>query len=67
MNKLLFIFERDFNEDIVLIAYNHKDLEDYLNNNYDWFEIEVSETNVIIREREGYLTEVVTLNWAKHI
>ena len=67
MNKLLFTLKIDFGSDITLIANNHKDLEDYLKSNYDWFRIEVKEDSVIIKEREGYENEIATLEWVKHI
>jgi len=67
MNKLVFTFKNDWNADVVLIANNHKDLEDYLNSNYDWFKIEVGENIVIIKERDGYEDETATLQWVKHI
>ena len=67
MNKLVFTLKNDWGSDIVLIANNHKDLEDYLNANYDWVRIEVKEDSVIIKEREGYENEIATLEWVKHI
>lgn len=67
MNKLLFKLQRDFNDDITLITNNHKDLEDYLNENYDWHKIEVKEDSVIIKEREGYENDIALLEWVKHI
>lgn len=67
MNKLVFTLKNDWGSDIVLIANNHKDLEDYLNTNYDWVRIEVKEDSVIIKEREGYENEIATLEWVKHI
>ena len=67
MNKLVFTLKNDWSTDIVLIANNHKDLEDYLNSNYDWFKIEVKEDSVIIKEREGYENKIATLEWVKHI
>ena len=67
MNKLVFTLKNDWGSDIVLIANNHKDLEDYLNANYDWFRIEVKEDSVIIKAREGYENEIATLEWVKHI
>jgi hypothetical protein len=67
MNKLLFKLQRDFNDDITLITNNHKDLEDYLNENYDWYKIEVKEDSVIIKEREGYENDIALLEWVKHI
>jgi len=67
MNKLLFTLKIDWGSDVVLIANNHKDLEDYLNSNYDWFKIEVKEDSVIIKERDGYENEIATIEWVKHI
>ena len=63
MNKLLFTLERSFNDDITLISNNHKDLEDYLINNYDWFKIEVCDDYVKVVECEGYETDFGTLKW----
>jgi hypothetical protein len=67
MNKLLFKYDRNFNDNIILIANNHKDLEDYLRANYDWFKIAVNDDTVRIIEREGYETEFVNLEWVKQI
>ena len=67
MNKLLFKLEIDFGTDIVLIANNHKDLEDYLINNYDWYSLDVKEDSVVIKCREGYENDYATLEWVKHI
>ena len=67
MNKLVFTLKNDWGSDIVLIANNYKDLEDYLNSNYDWVRIEVKEDSVIIKEREGFENEIATLEWVKHI
>ena len=67
MNKLVFTLKNDWGSDIVLIANNYKDLEDYLKSNYDWFRIEVKEDSVIIKEREGYENEIAILEWVKHI
>jgi len=68
MNKLVFTLKKYWSsDDIVLIANNHKDLEDYLNSNYDWFRVEVKEDIVIIKEREGFENEIATLEWIKHI
>lgn len=67
MNKLLFTLERDWDDPIILVANNHKDLEDYLRTNYDWYSIEVKEDHVNIKTRLGYETEVAQLKWVKHI
>lgn len=67
MNKLVFILSDDCGTKLVLVANNHKDLEDYLKNNYDWYSIKVNEDLVFIKEREGFATDVATLEWVKHI
>ena len=67
MNKLSFKLERQFNDNITLIANNHKDLEDYLNENYDWYKIEVKEDSVVIKEREGYENDIALLEWVKQV
>ena len=67
MNKLSFKLERQFNDNITLIANNHKDLEDYLNENYDWYKIEVKEGSVVIKEREGYENDIALLEWVKQV
>ena len=67
MNKLVFTLKNDFGSDIVLIANNHKDLEDYLKENHDWYKVEVKEDSVIIKMREGYENEIALLEWVKHI
>ena len=67
MNKLIFKLQRDFNDNITLVTNNHKDLEEYLNENYDWYKIEVKEDCVIIRGREGYENEIASLEWVKQI
>lgn len=67
MNKLLFKLERSFNDNITLITNNHKDLEDYLNKNYDWYKIEVKVDSVIIKECIGYENDIALLEWVKHV
>lgn len=67
MNKLLFKLDIDFGEKITLIANNHRDLEDYLRENYDWFWVNVYDEQVAIREREGYDIIYGTLEWVKSI
>ena len=59
--------DRDFNDNVMLIANNHKDLEDYLNENYDWYKVVVGDDYVRITEREGYETLFGTLTWVKHV
>ena len=67
MNKLVFTLKNDFGSDIVLIANNYKDLEDYLTEKYDWYRTEVKEDSVIIKMREGYENEFASLEWVKHV
>ena len=67
MNKLLFKLEIPFGTSITLIANNHKDLEDYLRHNYDFYSIEIKEDIAIIQERSGYGKDYVTLEWIRHI
>jgi len=65
MNKLLFKFEQQFGKNITLVSNNHKDLEDHLNENYDWYLIEVSEDSVLIQTRPGFEKDIVSLEWVK--
>ena len=67
MNKLLFTLRRDFNDDIILIANNHKDLADHLSQNYDWYRCEFTENYVSMTEMKGFEAEIATLEWVKHI
>lgn len=69
MNKLLFKLERNFNDNITLIANNHKDLEDHLNRTlpFGWYKLEVKEHSVMLQECEGCEMEFVSLEWVKHI
>ena len=66
-NKLLFTLIEDYGEDIILISNNHKDLEDYLKTNYDWYYIHIYDDYVSIRVREGYEKETASLKWIKQI
>jgi hypothetical protein len=67
MNKILFHYERQYNDNIILIANNHRDLEDYLKANYDWYNISVTEDSVCIVELPGCATDYTELKWVKHI
>lgn len=67
MHKLLLTLRRDYNDSIILVANNHKDLEDYLRSNYDFYKIAVRNDSVSIIEREGYETEFGTLEWIRHV
>ena len=66
MNKLIFTFKQQFNEDIILISNNHKDLEDYLKSKYNWHYIEVKNESVVIQKRYCSETEVASIKWVKH-
>lgn len=67
MNKLLFTLKRQYNDTITLVANNHKDLEHYLNENHDWYMIEVQDEGVIIQDFLGSEHEIATLEWIKQI
>ena len=67
MNKLLFKLKIGFNDDITLIANNHRDLEEYLDENHDWYNVTINDDEVWIIERQGYETIVATLEWVRHI
>jgi formyltetrahydrofolate hydrolase len=67
LNKLLFNYERNFNYPITLVANNHKDLEDYLKTNYDFYVVIVKDDQASIVECPGDCTEYVDLIWIKQI
>jgi hypothetical protein len=67
MNKLLLTLKRDYNDSIILVANNHKDLEDYLRSNYDFYKININDDSVIIVARENYETEYGTLEWIRQV
>lgn len=67
MNKLLLILRRDYNESIILVANNHKDMEDYLRSNYDFHKVTVRDDSVSIVDREGHETEFGTLEWIRQV
>jgi len=66
-NKLLFTLERDYNDNIKVIANNHKDLEDYLRASYEWYKLEVLDDIVRVVEVQGFETIIGTIEWVKHI
>ena len=66
-NKLLFTLERDFNEDIIIVCDNERDLLDYLTLSYDWYNITIGKDYVHITEMKGYSSETATIKWIKHI
>jgi len=67
MNKLLFKYERNFCNDIILVANNHKDLEDYLNENFDFYKVVVKDDFVSIIESEGFETDFINLVWVPQV
>ena len=68
MNKLLFQFEQQFNDDIILVANNEKDLEDYLRSEYpEWHSINIVGDHVAFKQWKNSPTEYGKLTWVKHI
>lgn len=67
MNKLLLTLKREFNDDIILVANNHKDIYDYLQKEYDFHKITIGEDYISIIAREGFASEYGTLTWIKHV
>lgn len=67
MNKLLFTLNRDYNDSIILVANNHKDLEDYLVLNYDFYNVTVKDDYVSIVARKGDCKEIGKINWIKQV
>ena len=66
MNKLLMIYERDFNDDIVIVANNHKDLEDYILS-LGFNCITMYSDYCTIQEKQGEHSHEAELKWIKHI
>ena len=67
MNKLLFIWERFFNTNVEIIANNEKDLQEYLESNFDLCHFKIIDNQVQLRERNSSDTEYIDLKWIKHI
>jgi len=67
MNKLLLTLKRDCDDSIILVANNHKDLEDYLRSNYNFYKVTIMDDSVSIVAREGYEPEVGTIEWVYHV
>ncbi len=67
MNKILFIYKRQFNENITLVANNLRDLKDYLIDNYNFDDVVVKNDHILIQEYCGDEYEVVVFEWVKHI
>ena len=67
MNKLLVTIEIDFSESIIFVANNHKDVEEYLTKECDFYSVTIGDDFVIIQQRPGYEKISGTLKWIKHI
>lgn len=67
MNKILFIYKRQFNENITLIANNTRDLKDYLIDNYNFDDVVVGSVYISIKDYYSDEYEVVIFEWVKHI
>jgi hypothetical protein len=67
MNKLLCIVNLDFGNEIILVANNHKDLEDYLNKEGYYLVQILSEDTIKLIERPGYDPIYGQLKWIKHV
>ena len=63
----MFHYDVHFGDDIILIANNHKDLEDYLELELKYVNVRVTDSQAIFKEREWEETSVVELKWIKHI
>jgi hypothetical protein len=62
------ILERDFSENLTLVANNEKDLLDYLHKEHDFhYAAVLSPSTLKIVEREGYAPLYATLTWIKHV
>ena len=68
MNKVLFIWERSFNDDLILVANNERDLMEHLEQNHagDVYSFERVNDSIEIRYC-GSVEEVVYLKWIKHV
>jgi len=64
MNKILFNYNED---DIILVANNEKDLLDYFEKNFDWYNVEIVDNKFVITERPGFATVYVDIVWVTHI
>mgnify|MGYP000700958569 CR=1 FL=1 len=68
MNKVLFIWESRFADDLILVANNERDLIEYLEQNHagNVYSFEQVDDSIEIRYC-GSVAEVVPLKWIKHI
>lgn len=67
MHKLLFHLQVDFGEDKKFICNNHKDLEDYLDKNYEYHTVDIDMSSMTVRLKEwsNGPTEYATLEWIR--
>ena len=68
MNKVLFIWERSFNDDLILVANNKRDLIEHLEQNHagEVYSFKQIDDSIEIRYW-GNVEDVVPLKWIKHV
>ncbi|HHX69483.1 MAG TPA: hypothetical protein GX708_15735 [Gallicola sp.] len=49
------------------MANNEKDLLDYFEKNFDWYNVEIVDNKFVITERPGFATVYVDIVWVTHI
>ena len=68
MNKLLFTLKECWGQDLVLVANNEKDLEDYLRQELDYSHVSFdSGGQVNLKKREWSDYETGETLWIKHV
>lgn len=68
-NKILFTLEVQFGDDIILVADNLKDLEDYLLNELGFYSVHFIERDdlAVVREKEWFDATNASIRWIKQI
>ena len=68
MNKVLFIWERSFNDDLILVANNERDLIEHLEQNHsgEVYSFKQIDDSIEIRYCSS-VEDVVPLKWIKHV
>ena len=68
MNKVLFIWERGWDNDLILVANNERDLIEHLEQNHadDVYQFKQIDDSIEIRYCNN-VEEVVQLKWIKHV
>lgn len=68
-NVLLFRYKPDFSDEIVLVADNHLDLQEYLEKELDWevIEIDTKEQRCYFKERDWSEVEQAECRYIKKI